>query len=47
MNKKESGVGTVGFIFVSIVLSKLLGLLRGTAVAYFYELFRGTGKPFF
>lgn len=36
MNKKESGVGTVGFIFVSIVLSKLLGLLRGTAVAYFY-----------
>ena len=36
MTKKENGAGAVGFIFVAIVLSKLLGLLRGTAVALFY-----------
>lgn len=39
MNRKENGAGMVGFIFVAILLSKLLGLLRGTAVALFY----GTG----
>ncbi len=36
MTKKENSGGTVGFIFVAIVLSKLLGLLRGSAVALFY-----------
>lgn len=36
MTKRENGGGTVGFIFVAIVLSKLLGLLRGSAVALFY-----------
>ncbi len=36
MTKKETRAGTVGFIFVAIVLSKLLGLLRGAAVALFY-----------
>lgn len=36
MTKKEKSAGTVGFIFVAIVLSKLLGLLRGSAVALFY-----------
>ncbi len=39
MNKREKSGGIVGFIFIAIVLSKLLGLLRGTAVAMFY----GTG----
>ena len=39
MTKKENGAKMVGFIFVSILLSKLLGLLRGSAVAHFY----GTG----
>ena len=39
MNRKEKGAGMVGFIFIAILVSKLLGLLRGTAVAMFY----GTG----
>lgn len=39
MSKRENGAGMVGFIFGAIVLSKLLGLLRGSAVALFY----GTG----
>ena len=39
MNRKEKGAGMVGFIFIAILASKLLGLLRGTAVAFFY----GTG----
>lgn len=39
MSKKENGAGMVGFIFIAILLSKLLGLLRGSAVALFY----GTG----
>lgn len=34
--EKKNSAGTVGFIFVAIVLSKLLGLLRGSAVANFY-----------
>ena len=36
MSKKENGAGMVGFIFIAILLSKLLGLLRGSAVALFY-----------
>ena len=36
MTKKENGAGMVGFIFIAILLSKLLGLLRGSAVALFY-----------
>ena len=39
MNRKEKGTGMVSFIFVAILLSKLLGLLRGSVVALFY----GTG----
>ena len=34
--EKKNAAGTVSFIFVAIVLSKLLGLLRGSAVANFY-----------
>lgn len=34
--KKKNAAGTVSFIFIAIVLSKLLGLLRGSAVANFY-----------
>ena len=34
--EKKNAAGTVSFMFVAIVLSKLLGLLRGSAVANFY-----------
>ncbi len=34
--KNKNAAGTVSFIFIAILLSKLLGLLRGSAVANFY-----------
>lgn len=34
--EKKNAAGTVSFIFIAIVMSKLLGLLRGSAVANFY-----------